>query len=146
MSHQLNEDENYQLAMSLQWLAQTLGDYWYAHEKEFSDEQREELRQIEMALYDLASELNMTSMRLEAEALKEDIQVLSEVNEELQMVEDKIQDIGHSVLIASKSVDFINAIISRDLKSIGKTGQKLVKSFDLDIKDLAKEKFKEITT
>jgi len=146
MSYALSEDENYELAMSLQWLGQTLGDYWYEHEAEFSDVQREELRQVEMNLYSLASELNMESMRLSAQVVQEDIEVLTEVTKELQEVEDKIQDIGHSVLIAAKAVDLINAIISRDLKDIGKAGQELVREFDLDVKDTLKESFKEITT
>ena len=146
MSDKLTEDQNYELAISLQWLGQTLGDYWNDNASEFSDSQREELRQIEMYLYGLATELNMESMTLSAEAMKEDIESLAEVTEALQEVEDKIQDIGHSVLIAAKAVDFINAIISRDLKDIAKSGQKLVKEFDPDFKDNLKDKFKEITT
>jgi len=146
MSDTLSEDQNYNLAVSLQWLGQTLGEYWYEHEKEFTDVQREDLRQIEMSLYDLSTELNMESLSLSAKATQHDIKILDEVTQELQVVEDKIQNIGHSVLIAAKTVDFINAIISRDLSSIGKSGQTLVQAFDLDLRTLAKDKFKEMTT
>ena len=146
MSHTLTQDQNYNLAISLQWLGQTLGDYWYENEKEFTQDQRENLRQIEMNLYDLSSELNMESMRLNTEVSQEDIKILAEVTQELQEVEDKIQDIGHSVLIAAKTVNFINAIISRNLADMGKAGQKLVEEFDFDAKDKLKEKFTEITS
>ena len=110
MEKELSANDIFELSKTFHNLSSVLGHYRYDHWDELTPSQRDDLESKQWTLFNTSSDLNAKSVLMKIKFIEKDLQTLQSATIAMQAVAQKIQDIKHTIRIATKAVAFGGAI------------------------------------
>lgn len=102
-------------------IAKHVGDYRFGNWATLSNEQRQQLGTLQDKLLDAGEDILAKSVQLILNETESSLKTVKEVTTNIQCTINKLKDVQKVINVAAAAVTLSAAIISKDLKNIGKS-------------------------